>query len=106
MDKSQIQDKTSVKLFLGCSLTSELKMHLNSSLEWQAGKIESGRSDLLKEVLYENQKFVGHYLEEGILTLESLKEHEGQLRLKINSYCTRLDCSKLKCFIFSQFFIS
>lgn len=106
MDESNIKDKTSIKLFLGCSLTSELKMHLNSSVEWQNDKIDSKRPDLLEEVLYEKQKFVGLYLKEKSLTLESLKEHEATLRLKISSYCSRLDCTKLKCFIFSQFFIS
>jgi hypothetical protein len=106
MSESQIKDKTATKLFLGCSLTSELKMHLNSSPEWLDTKIDSTHSDALKEVPFENQKFVGLYLEEEKLTLDALKEHEAKLRLKIGSYCCRLDCSNLKCFIFSQFFIS
>lgn len=105
MDKAQIKDKTSTKLFLGCLLTSELKMHLNSNSEWQNSKTDSAEFSVLKEVLYENQKYIGFYLDEQKLTLETLKEHEEKLREQVHFYCQRLDCSKLKCFVFSQFFI-
>jgi hypothetical protein len=106
MDKTQVKNKTSTKLFLGCLLTSELKMHLNSSSDWQNAKMEPQESCVLKEVLYENKKFIGFYLEEEKLTLKTLKEHECKLRTIIESFCHSLDSSKLKCSVFSQFFIS
>lgn len=104
--------KMTISLFLGFLLTSELKMHLNKSAEWQNAKLHLADpssaldpSNALKEVQYGNQTFVGIYLSEPKLSLKDIKKYESQLKMLLNRYCERLECSKLECSLFSQFFI-
>ena len=105
MDNSSITSKTTAKLFAGFLLSSELKMHLNSSTEWKSLAVTPENSQEFQLIQYDEKKFVGHYLPEEKLTLNEIKAYELQMTQKLLSYCPKLTGKHLKFSLLSQLFI-
>jgi hypothetical protein len=97
--------KASAKLFAGFLLSSELKMHLNSCPEWKSLAVTPENSQEFREIHYEDQHFVGHYLPEEKLTLTEIKAYEQQMTQKLLVYCPKFDSTHLKFSLLAQLFI-
>ena len=104
MDKSN-NNTTSKKVFAGFLLSSELKMHLNSSTEWKSLVVTPENTQEFQIIQYDDKKFVGHYLPEEKLTLNEIKAYELQMTKKLLSYCPKLVDTHLKFSLLSQLFI-
>ncbi|MBA3603197.1 MAG: hypothetical protein H0W50_06060 [Parachlamydiaceae bacterium] len=104
MDKST-SSKATTKLFAGFFLSSELKMHLNSSHEWKSLTVTPVDSQEFREIHYDNKKYVGHYLPEEKLTLAEIKAYELQMTQKLLTYCPKLTSTHLKFSLLAQLFI-
>lgn len=106
MDENTLIKQTSTKLFIGFLVTSELRMHLNNSQAWKNAQVTPDHANHeLFEVHYAEQDYIGCYLTQEKLTLTTLAELEKQMTEKLTVYCPKLDYSRFKCYIFSQFFI-
>jgi len=100
-------NKLTVKLFVGCSLSSELKMNLNQSKTWkQASIVPASAYDDLIEIHFHGKDFVGSYLSTDKITVAELQTHEAHLRERLQHYCPAFDLNGIKPCVFAQVFIA
>ncbi len=90
------------KIFIGCLVTSELKMYLRESLAWKQANI--GKRELI-EVHCQGKDFIGHFIEKKMLTLSELKPLEQQIREALQLYCPEINGEMLMINLFAQVFI-
>lgn len=64
------------RLFAGCLLTSEIKMHLRNSSAWHNAQLETNH---LLTVPYESKEYLGRYLEKERHTLQDLKDLQFEI---------------------------
>lgn len=102
-----MEKKVFLKLFAGILITSEVRMHLNSSIKWKEAQIlKEFNTDYLTEVHFQDENYVGKFLSNNQFHLSELKLEEKAILEKMQEYCPNLKTEKLKVKIFSQQFIS
>ena len=107
VDIQSIQSRTMVKIFIGCFITAELRLHLNTSQQWkQASIIPFDPSTSLQEVHYRDKNYLGQFLLKDQLTILELKDVESFIKNSIRSYCPDYLIDSLKICIFSQVFVA
>ncbi len=94
---------TTLKIFLGFLQKSELKLHLQQSLEWQREK--SFGEQVLLEITKEEQQYLGVWLESGI-SYENLKKTESKVRSQLQLYCPKIKLDTQPIYLFPQIFIN
>ena len=104
---TELQDKVTVNLFLGCLINSEVKMHLNYSDLWKRERvIRSEEGERLEQIRFANKDYVGASLKEKQVTLERLEEFEAGVRKALARYCPELNVETVKLNVIPQLFIS
>lgn len=103
-----IESKVSVKLFIGCCVTPELKNHLSQSNEWkQASIMRATDQDVLTETHFQNKLYIGLYADDLFLTMHEIHAVHKKIIEQIHLYCPKLARSdKLPVFIFPQIFVT
>jgi hypothetical protein len=97
----------SLKLFIGCLINSEVKMHLNYSSEWkQEQVIRSESGEALEKVRHAEKEYVGRGLSQEAVTVPELEELDQFLRSALARYCPELDVDKLNVVLIPQLFLS
>jgi hypothetical protein len=94
-----------VRLFIGCRLTSEMRMYLKESRAWKQMSIAPMQERDLIETHYQQKDYLGHFFSEDCLPLEKLKESEKRVKEAIAAYCPKLQTEQLNCSIFPQIFL-
>ncbi len=100
-----IQNQLLVKLFVGCTLTSEIRMHLNESRLWNQAQVAPRQERDLIETRFQQQEYLGRFLNEKELAIPELKEIEKGVRSSIESYCPKLNSDRLSFCVFPQLFL-
>lgn len=98
--------KISTKLFAGCSINSEMRMHLNQSIQWKHATLLSPSNRDLQEVHSQGKDFFGHYLESNKLTINELKTIQQYIITQLKIYCPTLETENIKICLFHQVFIA
>ena len=98
--ESYVSEGIIAKIFLGYLLSSELRMHLNNSDEWKHGQ------STLKEVRFQENTFVGSFLEDNEFSLPQIQEYTQELKKELAIYCPNLNIDSLSPKLFSQIFVS
>lgn len=96
-----------VKLFLGCTCSSEIKLALSQSLEWAKSAL-SGNTELKLELCHKEEKdYIGLFIAEQ-LSLPEIRAHEERILARLKVLCPQLDLEseRLAFCIFSQVFIA
>lgn len=106
MEDVNLTSKVSERLFLGCPLTSELRMHLNQSILWKHQKIAADPGLKIQEVHYEGKDYLGIYLKLEKISLSDLEKQKLFLSEKIKEFCPKFSPEGLGFFVFFQVFIS
>lgn len=104
MDAS-LQNQLIVKLFVGCVLTSEVRMHLHESPAWKQALIAPAHERDLVEIRFQGEQYLGRFVEKQELPLHELKTIEQQVRGSIQTYCPQLNLERLSCCVFPQIFL-
>lgn len=104
MASSETQTALTLKIFVGFTLSSELKMHLNHSIAWKHAQIQ--KEQVLEEVHFHHKVYIGSYLDDKPLTLNYIRQIEASLRQKLASYCPFAGVEQLPICIFPQVFIA
>lgn len=91
------------RLFLGCELTSELRMHLKQSFSWKEAQMLSKG---LTEAHFEGKNYIGQRLEKNQLTLMEIKSLEKNLKRDLNEHCPNFDAARLKIIVFTEVFVA
>ncbi|KIC74290.1 hypothetical protein DB42_BH00240 [Neochlamydia sp. EPS4] len=106
MPMPDLKDGVNLKIFIGCLITSELRMHLNQSLLWKQNKIAPELNSALREIHFQDKDYIGIYPTTDKISLMALKEIEKEILQLLTTYCPLLPTEKIKILIFSQVFIS
>ncbi|MFT4553695.1 MAG: hypothetical protein ACI9S8_002336 [Chlamydiales bacterium] len=105
--KENLSQSISAQLFLGCPITSEIRLYLNSSPSWKQIQTLPGENvESLKEVHHEEKSYIGTFLKKPQPTLEELKAAQDNIRKLLKGYCKELKVDNLKLNIFPQIFLS
>lgn len=95
------------KIFIGCAISSEIRMHLNHSIEWKhAALISASTQEGLQIVSSHGNDYLGFYSTQKHLTIKDLKETQETIIVQIKSYLPKLDTQNLKICIFPQVFVA
>lgn len=108
MNTTVLDNRVSVRIFVGVNVNPELRSHLNHSLPWkQALILRSTDSDVLIETHYENKTYVGVYLDGNQVTLFNLKALQQKIRHHLREYCPKLiGIDRIPIYVFPQIFVS
>lgn len=105
--KKNLSQSVSAQLFLGCPITSEIRLFLNSSPSWKQIKTLPGENtESLKEIHHEDKDYIGTFLEKTEPNLEDLLTAQKNVFKLLKGYCQELKVENLKLNIFPQIFLS
>jgi hypothetical protein len=92
-----------LKIFAGFFLTSELKMNLDTSQEWNLLKILP-KTDNHKLMItrFDGEDYLGIYLNSEKIEVQDLKSIHQELEKKVIALCPKLNPNKLQFKLFSQ----
>lgn len=96
------------KIFAGFHINSTLKMYLHQSPIWNQIKMmpHSPHTQNLIKIDYQNKSYIGNFIPEPKITLNSLKEIETTFGTILKSYCPKCPIEELSFCVFPQVFIS
>lgn len=94
---------TIIKFFIGCPLTSELRMHLKESNAWNQASIDPDRK--LIESRFQKHDYLGRYYDGQQLELHELKQIAAEVRFNMQKFCPKLNSERLEIFVFPQIFL-
>lgn len=94
--------KTSATLFLGCLLTSEVRMHLAESPLWKERHFQPEAIEGLQEVRWGEQSYLGKRIEEKRLCLGEIATHDAGVRRALSRCCPAVDFDTAHLFLIPQ----
>lgn len=108
MEATTLDSRVTVRIFIGCLVTPELKMHLAHSLLWkEASFMKSYSQEALVETHFQNKSYVGIYASDSQITLIHVMNFQQKIRALLFDYCPKLaGIEKLSLFVFPQIFVS
>jgi len=98
-----VDERISTKIFIGCVLTSEIKMFLSQSSAWRRAQLAG---DSLKELRYHEKDYIGTLLSSSEISLKDIQSEEKRILEQLESYCPELDVSEIPMVVFPQIFLS
>lgn len=105
MNKQELASRVKLKIFTGCVITSELRMHLHQSSLWKQAKIDPSIEDL-NEARFHDKDYIGAFLTKEEVSLQDIKEVEKKILQQLKTYCPQYPLNKIQLLIFSQVFVS
>lgn len=103
-----LDSRVTVRLFIGCAVSPELKVHLQHSMAWkQASILRSTEQDVLLETHFQNKSYLGLYADERFLTLHQVRQKQQKIRTQLYEYCPKLvGIDKIPIYVFPQIFVA
>lgn len=99
--------KITTRLFAGCQITSEVRMHLNQSIQWKHAGIDAELgSDRMQEVHYRDKDYFGFYYSGETIGCKDLNGLQHKIRGELKLYCPDLETDHCAVYIFPQFFVA
>lgn len=95
-----------LQLFVGCLLTSEIRLHISLSKEWQQDKILHIKKELfLQEVRYQEKEYIGIAIAHETVSTARAEQIAFEVQNKIAYYCPEINTNTLTTVIFPQIFL-
>jgi len=102
-----VENAINAKLFVGCHINGEVRMHLNESESWLQAKTQvSGKASPLVQAHFQQHDYIGRFCDNKCLSINELNEIESEVRSHLVEYCPKLDVNKLAMIVIPQVFIS
>lgn len=101
--------KVTTKIFIGCHITSEIRMHLNQSIQWKNASILNSASSStpeLQEIHYHGKEYLGLYSPNKTLTIKDLTTEQNNILYQLKKYCPTLEVENIKIYVFPQVFVA
>ncbi|MEI8366311.1 MAG: hypothetical protein WCF65_07820 [Parachlamydiaceae bacterium] len=103
-----------VRIFTGCLVTSEIKMHLNHSIKWKQTCImpaESSQIPSLKIVYHEGKEYIGCFIDHtaenaAITTTAEIAALGVQIKQLLAEYFPQYETKNVEMFVFPQVFVA
>lgn len=104
----KLSSKITAKLFIGCHITSEMRMHLSKSNEWKQLSIIpiEIREANIQEIHFHGKDYFGYYLLSDIVLLAELKEIKLHIQSLLKTFCPEYQVDSIKVYILPQVFVS
>lgn len=96
----------STRLFAGCFINSEIRMHLNQSIQWKHAILTPSADRILHEVHFHGKDYFGLYADCKKITIKDLTMIQQNIRQELKKYCPDLVVENIKICIFPQVFIA
>lgn len=96
------ESNVTAKIFIGCPLTAEIKMHLSKSSAWKQASIDKTGLTLVN---FQEKEYLGFYLSEDKLTLDEFNHFEKEIKKHLQTYCPEISPDLFKVLTFPQLFI-
>ncbi len=104
---SEVEQGIKLRVFVGCLVNSEVRMHLNFSDLWKTDQvIRSDDGDPLDKVRHEDKEYVGVTVSDPVLSEEELGMREAYVRRALERYCPELEVERFKMSVIPQLFLS
>ena len=101
-----MKESIQVRLFIGCVINSEMRLHLSLSQLWQNDKLFNQREELaLKEISYQSKEYIGILLATSHIAFEQIQIKTEFIRQKLEQYCTAVCYETLKIVLLPQIFL-
>jgi hypothetical protein len=95
------------RIFIGCLLTSEIRMHLNQSKFWrQISILPTDNEKELIEVRHQSKDYLGRYLTQEKILISDLDQTAIAIRTRLQDYCPGYAAHSIKICVFGQVFIA
>ena len=91
------------KLFIGCVLTSEIKMLLDKNRSWHIDTTGFNSELPLTKIHYQQKEYIGCFINKEKPSVNELIDADTILEKLIEKYCGQI---KIKTIIFPQIFIA
>ncbi|MDF2577867.1 MAG: hypothetical protein K0S74_1351 [Chlamydiales bacterium] len=106
MDIGNMTAGIKVQLFVGCLLTSELKLQLSLSQNWKQDKLfPANDKDSIKEIRYKEKEYVGFLLDAPKVSLRETEAKLKKLQIQLSDYCESLEPEQFKAYLLPQIFL-
>lgn len=104
----KISEKITVKIFAGCLMPSDLRLHLSKSKEWQLISVIplESREIRLQEVHFQGKDYLGYYLEDDLIQIKDLQEIKTAIQLFLKRFCPEYQAVDLKVYVIPQIFVA
>ncbi len=86
---TDIKERVITKLFVGCVLTTEIRIALNHSSAWNQAKILADESEL-KEQRFQGKDYFGIFVHSDQIPIHELRLREAAVRSRLRFYCPAL----------------
>lgn len=105
--QKKTQGKVTTRLFVGCAVTSELKMYLSQSIKWKHVNILATKNPEDLSIIHHHGKdYIGLYAQHDKITVAELEEIEKIIKQQIQIYCPQIEIQKVNSVVFPQLFIA
>lgn len=102
-----INDRVTVRLFVGTPLSGEVKNLLMQSETWKKAQSHvTTQAEKLDEVRYHDKEYVGILLPTGTATLETIKSYESRVRAALRQHCPETAIEEAAMVLLPQVFVS
>ena len=106
-EQAPAESNIAVKLFVGCPLTPDIKMKLQSNSGWQQNKAAPDKEGpLLKEVRHQDKEYIGVFLKTSEPTLDELNKSKALITNALESFNLEFKIDTLKFSVFPKIFLS
>lgn len=95
-----------VKLFMGCELTTGLRILLDHNPAWKMQQIMPKAGRTVDVVTHQHKEYLGVYLNETEVSVDELKRLQGELVKNLQEFLPETPIEPHKIFIFTQSLIS
>lgn len=103
---TETKKQLTVRLFMGCLITSDIRMHLKESKRWMLSSISSQAEKRLFETHFQNKDYIGCFPDKEFLTLSEIKNLEKSIRESLQFYCPEISVEDLHILLFPQVFLT
>lgn len=101
------RNNVTVRLFVGCLVTSELKLLLDNSHAWKQFQIlQSQNDDTLQLLRHEGKNYLGWLTESIEISIATIADYEIKLKELMTQYCSSYESEKVNIVVFPQVFVS
>lgn len=103
---NNLTNSVTTRLFTGCHINSEIRMHLNQSIQWKHVILIPSSERNLQEIHYRGKEYFGLYVESQKISLIDLTNIQQTIKDELKNYCPDFDPELIKVCIFPQVFIA
>lgn len=104
MEEEQ-QTPAPIKIFIGCEVTAEWRMHCSYSTKWKQANIEQSNPDLPKINHYDGKAYLGFFLTNRPYSHNELEATADELQKALRHYFPDYSGKNCPLLIFAQFFV-